>query len=71
MSLRFLTAHFAVSPQIRVEDLPALKEQGITGIISTGRMARRKISQRCRSRRCGREMRSGVCLYPGADGSDP
>ncbi|GAB6853473.1 bifunctional protein tyrosine phosphatase family protein/NAD(P)/FAD-dependent oxidoreductase [Asaia astilbis] len=35
MSLRFLTAHFAVSPQIRVEDLPALKEQGITGIIST------------------------------------
>ncbi|GBQ99812.1 beta-lactamase hydrolase domain-containing protein [Asaia lannensis] len=35
MSLRFLTAHFAVSPQIRVDDLPALKEQGFTGIIST------------------------------------
>ncbi|GBQ93751.1 bifunctional protein tyrosine phosphatase family protein/NAD(P)/FAD-dependent oxidoreductase [Asaia krungthepensis] len=35
MSLRFLTAHFAVSPQIRAEDLPALKEQGFTGIIST------------------------------------
>jgi len=35
MSLRFLTAHFAVSPQIRVEDLPALKEQGFSGIICT------------------------------------
>ncbi len=34
MSHRFLTAHFAVSPQIQVEDLPALKEQGFTAIIS-------------------------------------
>lgn len=35
MSLRFLTAHFAVSPQINVDDLPAFKEQGFTAIIST------------------------------------
>ncbi|GBQ10136.1 bifunctional protein tyrosine phosphatase family protein/NAD(P)/FAD-dependent oxidoreductase [Swaminathania salitolerans] len=33
MSLRFLTAHYAISPQIKAEDMPGLAEQGFTGIV--------------------------------------